>query len=469
VAELAGMKVRINPPYVEVVPLADVASEKYVRQFKLPLAQLLALKDKARAGTGAGPADPFAPAGAKKTEGEVSDLDAFRAQGIPFPEGSMLRYDRDTQTLVVSNTQPNLDLIDTLVNSLKPATDDDYAMLNEPGVEGAAYGVSASSGTYYVDKMSKLIFPSVQFQNTSLEEAIEFLRIKSRDYDSTERDPSQKGVNLIIKPGAESSTAKITLDLKDVPMSEALRYITELGGMKYKVEPYAVVVVPISDVATEMYTRTFKVPPTFLDGYPPDQGPLGRRTAKDVLSSQGIPFPEGASAVFLPSTSQLVVRNTQPSLDLIEGYVDQTINVAPSEQARRTAFNRTKSGLVPLELELPTSGQVITLNGHQRPKEFTLHYLSWERQMARTSLLVLLGATFFWVLRGGRVWLLTFAAVLLLKCVPILLLPTWSAACHALLLGWLMALVLWLLWRMACWWKRRTDASETAQGREVVA
>ncbi|HSI64983.1 MAG TPA: type II and III secretion system protein, partial [Candidatus Saccharimonadia bacterium] len=107
VAELAGMKVRINPPYVEVVPLADVASEKYVRQYKLPLAQLLALKDKARAGTGAGTADPFAPAGTRMIEGEVSDINAFRAQGIPFPEGSMLRYDRDTQTLVVSNTQPN--------------------------------------------------------------------------------------------------------------------------------------------------------------------------------------------------------------------------------------------------------------------------------------------------------------------------------------------------------------------------
>lgn len=173
--------------------------------------------------------------------------------------------------------------------------------------------------------------------------------------------------------------------------------------------------------------------------------------------------------VFIPSTSQLVVRNTQPSLDLIEGYVDQLINVAPSEQARRAAFTRTKSGLVPLELELPTSGQVITLNGYQRPTEFTLHFLSWERQTARTALLVLLGITIFWVLRSGRVWTLTLAAVLVLTCVPILLLPSWGAACHALLRGWLIALAVWLLWRIACWWQRRTESAETAHGREVVA
>ncbi len=47
-------------------------------------------------------------------------------------------------------------------------------------------------------------------------------------------------------------------------MVEALRYITELASMKYKVEPYAVVIVPITEVGNEQFTRTFKVPPDFL-------------------------------------------------------------------------------------------------------------------------------------------------------------------------------------------------------------
>src|SRR5436190_19633854 len=112
--------------------------------------------------------------------------------------------------------------------------------------------------------MAKEIFPQVQFQGASVEEAVEFLRIKSRDYDVFERDPSKKGVNLIIKPGVAPSTAQISLDLKDVPMAEALKYITELGQMKYKIEAFAVVVVPLSESTTELYTRTFRVPPDFL-------------------------------------------------------------------------------------------------------------------------------------------------------------------------------------------------------------
>jgi general secretion pathway protein D len=192
----------------------------------------------------------------------------------------------------------------------------------------------------------------VQFAGASIEEAVEFLRIKSKDYDTIERDPAKKGVNLIIKPGTAPSTATISLDLKDVPMSEALRYITDLGGMKYKVEPYAVVVVPLSEVGNEMYTRTYKVPPDFLTSggtegagagatAPPDPfAPTGgtpasalkaKANARDILMQNGIPFPEGSSAAFISATSQLIVRNTQPSLDLVELYVEELTRKVPQQ------------------------------------------------------------------------------------------------------------------------------------------
>ena len=218
----------------------------------------------------------------------------------------------------------------------------------------AAYGQGVNPGAYYQDKMTRIIFPTVQFAGASVEEAVEFLRIKSRDYDLVERDPAKKGVNLIIKPGSAPSTAQISLDLKDVPMMEALRYITELGQMKFKVEPYAVVVVPLSDVTNEMFTRTFKVPPDFLSSGGADAGAAGaappsdpfapaagnagavsglraKATAMDILKNQGIPFPEGSSAAFVPATSQLIVRNTTPSLDLIENYVDQLTSKVPQQ------------------------------------------------------------------------------------------------------------------------------------------
>jgi len=213
-----------------------------------------------------------------------------------------------------------------------------------------------NSGRYYTEKMQRIIFPSVQFQGASVEEAIEFLRIKSKELDNVERDPAKKGVNIILKAGSTPSTAQISLDLHDVPMVEALRYITELAGMKYKVEPYAVVVVPISDVGNEQYTRTFKVPPDFLTSTgnagegaaapaaPPDPfaakgaapaagggGIAVRPNARAILEGAGITFPEGSSAVFNASTSQLVVKNTQPNLDQVEAFVDSLLRKVPQQ------------------------------------------------------------------------------------------------------------------------------------------
>ena len=105
------------------------------------------------------------------------------------------------------------------------------------------YGsTTVDSSTYLIEKMKMIRFPTVTFAGATIDEAVEFLRMKSRDLDEAEKDPSKKGVNIILKAGDTPSTAQISLDLKDVPMEEALRYVTELAGMKFKVEPYAVMV-----------------------------------------------------------------------------------------------------------------------------------------------------------------------------------------------------------------------------------
>lgn len=120
-------------------------------------------------------------------------------------------------------------------------------MLAEAGIPDS----KGSGGTYYAQKMEKIIFPQVQFKGATVEEAVEFLRIKSRDYDTVERNPAKKGVNLLMKPGMAPTTSLINLDLKDVSMSEALKKITELGRVKYKIEEFAVVVVPLSEPGTD--------------------------------------------------------------------------------------------------------------------------------------------------------------------------------------------------------------------------
>jgi TPR repeat protein len=96
-----------------------------------------------------------------------------------------------------------------------------------------ANGPSLIQKNATIERMWRIIFPKVQFQNASVAEALEYLRIGSRDLDTAQ---GSKGVNIILDENEAPSNAAITLDLKNVPMLEALRYITELAQMKYVIE-----------------------------------------------------------------------------------------------------------------------------------------------------------------------------------------------------------------------------------------
>lgn len=90
--------------------------------------------------------------------------------------------------------------------------------------------------------------------------------------------------------------------------------------------------------SADLFTTVYQVPPTFLasstDGAsvgdpfaePVQAGggfaPAGRTTAKQILESAGISFPEGAAAIYNPETSQLIVRNTKDQSELVEAYIE---------------------------------------------------------------------------------------------------------------------------------------------------
>ena len=92
-------------------------------------------------------------------------------------------------------------------------------------------------------KLKAIVLPSVAFTNASIDEAVEYLRIKSRALDTSASDP--KGVSILVRPSDKPSPS-ITLDLRDVPLGEALRYVAELAGLQMRVEPFAVVLAPPS-------------------------------------------------------------------------------------------------------------------------------------------------------------------------------------------------------------------------------
>ena len=77
-------------------------------------------------------------------------------------------------------------------------------------------------------------------------------------------------------------------------------------------EPVRKVPPPPAD-PNELEVRFYRVPPDFLQSSNEE-----KVTAKQVLESVGIQFPKGSSATFVPTTSQIIVRNTRENLDLVD-------------------------------------------------------------------------------------------------------------------------------------------------------
>ncbi len=193
-------------------------------------------------------------------------------------------------------------------------------------------------------KLKQIRLPLISLDEATIQEAVDLLRIQSIQYDTT--GVGDKGVNIVIKEGssgdatASVANKRITLNLTDVPLEEALKYITDLGGLRYRVEPFAVVVVPADDTGLELITRVFRVPPTFTSGGGGDDGAtddadpfadpsasagpslIAPRNAKEILSEAGVTFPEGSSAFFDRATSRLILRNTPNNIDLASQYVE---------------------------------------------------------------------------------------------------------------------------------------------------
>ena len=215
-------------------------------------------------------------------------------------------------------------------------------------------------------KLKSISIPFLEVHDMSLNDVCEAFRRYARMYD-TDPDEDERGVNIFLKlpsqapmasaPGlppeaeqpataspAEAPSCKtpVTLTLSRVSLLEALQRTAASARLRIGIEPYAVSFVPLAEDKDELYTREYRVPLSF---FPPsfsetatlvvrgrsgsiyDDGPASSTIdAKNVLEASGVTFPSGASAVYLPLTSRLVVRNTRTNVGLIKALCDEAVN-----------------------------------------------------------------------------------------------------------------------------------------------
>ena len=254
-----------------------------------------------------------------------------------------------------------------------------------PNLEvGSDISNAPSNGVAYIsEKLRRIVIPSVNFEeNTSLEEAIDFLRLRAGELDTLEIEPEKKGVNIVIQSprsntvgggeldvaagddallsGADMGALQLnnSLRLRNVPLATALEFICDMTNpkLRFKVDDFAVTLVPQTDTDEDLFTRTFPVPPDFATnlnttsseggGADPDPfaaesgGSEGLLTPRppiiQLLKNAGVVFPEGSAAT-LGSSGSLLVTNTPSELDKIEQLIAAT-STAPKQVKITTKF-----------------------------------------------------------------------------------------------------------------------------------
>jgi general secretion pathway protein D len=216
------------------------------------------------------------------------------------------------------------------------------------------FGAVTANGEITVKaKLDNIIIPRIALDQASLQEALDFLRVRAAENDTDEQDPTRKGVNITVNLGPSDSPAaakvretRFSLQLSQVPLSQALKQITELTGTSYITDDYSVIITANAATSSEMISRTYKVPPDFISsmsagtssgeasgdpfGKEPAAGLLPKRlTAKEALEKQGVTFPEGASASYIPSNNTLRLVNTSESQDYVAQLVETVARAEP--------------------------------------------------------------------------------------------------------------------------------------------
>ena len=232
------------------------------------------------------------------------------------------------------------------------------------------------------EKMQKIIIPAVEFRQANINDVVNFL-VEA----SIAADPEKEGVNIILNlgqsggggvaapapapmdagmdtwgdfgggedfgaalpaaGGGASGVRDITLNLRRITMLDAIKYITEVAGLKYRIEDSAVMITPLDAPVGNIVTRMYPVQPSFMDVIIERQGAsqeeregefqsLGGRVTttksdvKDFFEKTGVKFPSGASITYNATISQLIVANTADNLETFERILQQ-LNVVPNQ------------------------------------------------------------------------------------------------------------------------------------------
>jgi hypothetical protein len=282
-------------------------------------------------------------------------------------------------------------------------------------------------------KLDQIIIPKLELREATVREAVEILKAKSVELD-TDSPAGERGVNIVLKlegvgaeapgvPGLDpvpafgsSGDSRITVSLTNIPLREALKYVTGLANLKFKVERYAVSVVPLTENTDVFVTKEWTIPPDLVPRLPLSEsapafgggkGIADRESSKNWLIANGVTFNGQASSVYIVRSNRLIVRNTQDQVDLIDTIIREATG-AKDGGSRKGSSSK-------LNLNYDTKARIQTGPGVPEWKWRAVSF-GWNGPVSATQQVkpVLISLTLERILTALRVLLLLALAAVLL-------------------------------------------------------
>jgi hypothetical protein len=145
------------------------------------------------------------------------------------------KYLTEGQTAFMRGDVPTAKRNFEMANKLAPKNPTVIGFLKQIAAAEAKNPALASTEIEY----KGIIIPQLQFREATFDSALEFLKKKV-----SELTGGKKSVNFVNQLPPDQQNTPITLNLTNIPVTEALRYVAELVNAKVEYQKFAVVIKP---------------------------------------------------------------------------------------------------------------------------------------------------------------------------------------------------------------------------------
>ena len=86
-------------------------------------------------------------------------------------------------------------------------------------------------------KLAQMVIPEINFRDAVVQDVVTFLH-----EESAKLSADKKAINFVWLVPGETKLPTVSLSLKQIPMLDVMQYVTQLAGLRYRIDAHAVVI-----------------------------------------------------------------------------------------------------------------------------------------------------------------------------------------------------------------------------------